>query len=245
MSNVNRMEKVLGELVQLTETANTDLANIPYQNRSGVAMAITDAKLRLATIEVEYKEMLHDRAFTLFVFGPAEEQAKFAAIAAAEGGAVVVSAGALYERLAQAVEPTLGAHRQFGGTALGHLIREIEAAARDSGTDRLTQVPRLRDVAIVKTVDDVAAACKEIVLQDTGTTLNKDYIEHLAFKQAFEQERSGKTIPVVVLGSGPSDGLEDLFSGRSIDVDVLEVDKEFVLNTFKRVREEVARAKKQ
>ncbi len=245
----NRMEKVLKELSTLNETAKTDLANVPYKNRAGIAIAIAEAQKRLGDISKEYKEMLATRSFTIFTEGALVDQAAFSRIAKEEGEVVVVSTQELYERLAITCDACLGATRQFGGTALNHLIRAIEEVAIESGTGRLTQVPRLRDVAIAKTMADVVAVVREVVLQDTGTDLNKDHIEHLAFKRAFEMGLSEKVIPIVVTNNrdGSDFGLQErMFTGRGFVVSVpSSVDKEFVLNTFKRVISEVSKTKKQ
>lgn len=251
MSSVqlNKMEKVLKELSALSETANTDLNGVPFATRSSMAIAVNEAKKRVEEISKEYKEMLASRSFTIFTEGAQADQATFARIAQEEGEVVVVSSQELYERLAINCDASLGATRQFGGTALNHLIRAVEEVATESGTGRLTTAPRLEDIEIAKTMADVVAVVRSIILKDTGTNLNKDYIEHLAFERAFKMELSVKVIPIVVTNNhdGSDFSLQErMFTGRGFVVSVpSSVDKEFVLNTFKRVISEVNKAKKQ
>ncbi len=245
----NQMDKVLKELTGLKQTAGIDLQNIPLATRSSIAIAIQEAKKRLEGITTEYKEMLRSRSFTIFTEGAEADQAQFAKIAQEEGDVVVVSSREVYQRLARACNPTLGAQRQFGGTALNHLIRAVEEVAVESGNQRLTAVPRLLDIAVARTFEDVVEICRSVVLADKDTNLNKDYMEHLAFKRAFENEMSEKVIPIVVIDNRDSVdfGIQShMFTGRGFVVKVPEnVDKEFVLAAFKRVIVEVSKAKKQ
>ncbi len=250
MSNANKMEKVLNELSALTEMANTDINGVKADRRSGIAIAVKEAQKRLVDISNEYREMLKNRSFTIFTEGTVNDQSTFAQIAQDEGDVVVVSAQELYERLALACDPCLGAARQFGGTALSHLIRAVEEVATESGTGRLTTVPRLQDIAITKTFADVVATCREIILQDKESNLNKDYIEYLAFKRAFSKGLSEKVIPIVVTdnrGDVDLDLQSRMFTGRGFVVKVpTNIDKEFVLGAFRRVISEVTnKTKKQ
>ncbi len=247
MSNINKMEAVVKELAVVNAAANVDLNTVPQKNRGGIAIAKVNATERLVGIRDEYKKMLAERAFSLFVVGAPEDQKTFARIAEAEGETVTVSAMHLYRRLAFDASPAIGDARQFGSTALGLLVRSIEDVARETGTQRLLQTPLLKDVAIVKTFDDTVNTVRELVLQSMGYEFNKEWIENEAFKSAFAQGRSEKVIPIVLTDSQDGD-LElqsKIFNGKGLLVRVPStVNRDFVLAQFERIRETLFGPKK-
>jgi len=241
------LEKIVFEIEGLTEAANINLDTVPTQNKGGMGVAKVDAINRLKQLKSLYREAVRARTFNLILTGAPEDQLSFSKIAEEEAKLVVVSAQAMFHKMATEVDPALGSMRQFGTTALGLLIREVEVCARFTETWSLITPPRINEAIIANTFQDLVEAIRGIVNRDCGIGLVKDFIEHQAFLAAFDKKLTENVIPVVVLDGNKEDAemLKGLLNGKGFEVKVpAKVTKEFVLETFKKIKTELNKVKK-
>lgn len=237
------LSKLLSEIEAARTQANVDLNQFDPKFQAAQAIAKADAGKRLVTLTEQFNEEIKDRAAFMLLNGQSEIQAEFVKVAQEEGGVLTVSARQAYNMMADEVEQTIGAQRQFGGTQLGHLIRAIEAVGK-AANSRFLKVPHLEDVVYVKDHDAVTDTCRDIVLKQLGPELNRNFIQEETFRKALDTNYKEKVVPVVITDATPEETeffMDNLFYGVGIRVDLRDakVDKDLVLEQFKTLKQTI------
>jgi hypothetical protein len=237
------LKDLLKELVATKKRAGTDLEAVPYQTRASMTSMVQNAKEKLGSLEKDYFSRVRSNTLGMFLFGDAPRVVQFAEIAGAEAGVYLVQGDALYQRLADKIEPSLGNTREFGTTQLGFLIDELKLIQRkELGITRM-QLPSLREAKAVKDRIELVAYIRKLVQGAVGDDLLRMSIDKRVNQLALDSEFTGKLLPVAVVGIDQLEvsALTPLFTNAvTVDVgtsDDGEVNKEYVLNqlsTFKK-----------
>lgn len=241
---------ILAEIAEAKKTASIDITNVRAANRGGISIAKADAEVKLKALREEFVAQLTERVASIFVVGAPADLKQFGEIAA-DQGAIVIFADAMYEKMAADIEPTIGAQRMFGGTQVQHLIRSLEDCGRYAGLGFL-KVPRLLDVVVTKppeseegphTVDVV----KDLISSQVGPELNTKWLEASIANAAVEDAYDSRIITVVVLCTKIEDAKlikPKLFSGFGIGVTIDEgqsVDLATVKKAFEQLEEKLGK----
>lgn len=241
---------VLAEMAEASKVLSIDIINVKQKNRASISIAKTDAEVKMKGLREEYGAQLAERVATIFVVGSKTDCETFSQIAQAETSSIIVSADAMYERIATEIEPTVGAQRMFGGTQLQHLIRSLEDVGREAGAQFL-KVPRLLDVVVCKSERNkdgptVGEVVKDIVVSQVGVELNAKWLQAGITSEAIAEEYDGRVVSVIVLCQTIEDAKAIkplLFSGFGIGVTLDEgkVDLATVQKAFEQLKEKLAK----
>lgn len=242
MAASSELAKLLAATKEAKKTAETDLSLYPEKVHASLYIAKTDATKQLTVLSDSYNREIKARAAVILTRGSAESQDAFRSEArrvAGQHAVLAVSALEAYTRMATDVEPTIGREREFAGTQLGHLLRSFEAVGREAGASFL-KTPTLKDgVFIVRTFDDLVAGIRNLLLDQVGPALNRDFIQTQIFKQALDIGFKEAVAPVIVTDASPNEVdffSNNLFNGVGIVVDlpedIKEIDEKYVVATF-------------
>jgi hypothetical protein len=166
---------------------------------------IEAAKQLLKPLEAEYKTTLLRNAVAIFLDGSDEKQARFATLTENSGEGIAVYASALYQRLTQAVESTMGHTREWGVGQTAKLHAAIMEVMHDVNLSEVP-MPSTRDVGRrLATTKDVFDHIRNIIRAACGDRLNAVYMEVQVAKRAREIRYTHTTVPVIVLDALPDE----------------------------------------
>lgn len=200
----------------------------------GRATAKNAATIRLKEIKEAYLAEVRGNAFAMVLDGPRALQTEFSDIAFLEGDTLTVNASALYERIASTVAQGLPPSGIMGASHSDFVFRAVDAVTEEMGME-VTKYPQIRSEYNTK-VAPLVDAVRSIIRETYGDDLNRAYLEYLAGTAAYARRYNKNVVPVVVMGTDPSEVeslAEVLFGGNAIVVAVEEeVTKDTVLKTF-------------
>lgn len=251
MTTNRRLDQIIENINATKEMASVDMASVPYNNQPSVAIAKMDAETRLKALKDEYRQSVADKVATIFLIGSDGAQQDFARLAEEEGETLTVTVDAAFRKMAADVEPSIGAGRQFGSTQANQLVRSLEEVGRAAGVEFMP-VPRLMDVVTVKTFEDTVREVRNLVVGQSSKTVGLKYLEYKIADLALEEGFEEKVVPVVITGSTDvrqaHEDMKTIYSGTGVVVTIPEgkkVDKEFVLEAFKRLGDKIAKKQQQ
>lgn len=237
------LKELVKELAVTKKRASTDLEAVPYQTRASMTSMVQAAKEKLAELEKEYFTRVRLSSLGMFLFGEPVRVATFAEIASEEAGVFLVQGDALYQRLADKVEPSLGPTREFGTHQLGILIDELKLIMRRELDIRTMKLPEMYESPALKDRIALVAHIRRLIQRAVGDDLLRLWINKQVNELALGAQFSGKLFPVAIVGLDLREvtGLIPLFTNAmTVEVgtsDDGEVNKEYVLNqlsTFKK-----------
>ncbi len=233
------LEKLDEKMATLSVTANKNLEEIPASVQGSWAYAIRSAKDELKAVRAEYRAVLLRNAVAILVEGDKAKVGEFVALAKAEGG-IVVDASALYERLANGIEPSLSNQRTWGIQQTHMLHKLLQEVMTELNLTELPMPARSFD-AVVPTFQDVVDHCRKLLVDAVGGELNSLYLEEEIARRAFEIRYIGSTAPVLIVNAHKSDigPLAKSFGKGEASVTVNsddEIDKDFLAKALKRIR---------
>lgn len=233
------LEKLDAKMADISTTANKKLEEIPASVQGAWSTAITNAKAELKATRAEYRQVLLHNAVAILVGGDSAKVTEFVTLAKDEGG-IVVDAAALYERLAQGVEPTLGDRRMWGIHQSHMLHKTLQEVMTELNLTELPMPARTPDV-VVESHQDLVAHIRKLIVDGVGNELNALYVEEETAKRAFEIRYIGSTAPVLIVNAeaGEATALAKSFGKGEASVTVNsddEINKDFLVKTLKKIR---------
>jgi hypothetical protein len=242
---MNDMKKLVKELVETQALAKTDLEALPWQTRNSVTNMVREAQERLEKLKSEYQRQLRANTLGVFLLGSPTRVAQFLQIAAEEAGMNTIQGDKLYQDLADKIEGTLGASREFGPTQLGHLHLALSDLMKTQDI-RWMPMPKLQASMAVPDRDALVQYVRKLVRSALGDDLLRLVIDRRINELAIEQQFAGKIFPVAVVGL-EADEIPSLVPIFSISSTVQvgdtsedgDVNKEYVLNHLSALRKKV------
>lgn len=222
--------------------ASKNLEDIHPYVRAGWAAQIEQAKTKLSGLKREYQEALIKGAVAIFLEGDAEKVREVAR-QVTDGGGIALDAHALYERIADAIEPSISEARTWGvqqvyllHTALMEVMKELDVTEM--------QMP---DRSLEKVVPDrvaTVAHIQQIVRDVGGDHLNRLYVERQVAVRAEAVAFSGSTAPVFLYAANSDEVAflsNDFGKGSgTIAVDAKdEVNKEYLTQLMKEANKKI------
>lgn len=226
---------LLDDLKATLKSAHANLETIPASVQAAHQIARREAQDRLPQVRARYQQRVLSNVVFFFTSGPKDKEREFAAVAAADGVPFSVDVDDLFEAIAVSVEPTVGSSREFG---IHQVVKMGEAIEKLVPQFQYT-MPKLYELAVTPTHDDLRAHVRTLCQRTFGATLATSFIEELLTVAAVSADFSGKALPAVIMGT---DG--DLRQNlrlrcakiRSADVELAAdtvVDKSFAMSVFK------------
>lgn len=239
------LETSLKEYNDNLALANINLDDVPVKVRAGKESQKRDALSNVEDFRDRYGAALRKAAFGLALSGPGSEE--FIRVAKEEADVLVVDGSELYKRIADRVAPSMGTNREFGVSQYSAVITELRAIAQELN---VYSMPSPKWTEPVNVGDDVGLLKHITSMVDSGVGLDLAalYITRQILTAGLAAGANKTTVPVIVTGLGDkaAEMLPKLFhEGRSLLVDApKDVTKEFVLDTFTKVKKQIKTTKK-
>ncbi len=243
---MNNLEKLTEELEKVSTTANMSLDDVSPAVRGGWSASIATAKEKLPEVRARYQDALLRNAVAIFIGGDKAKSAEFATLIRAENEGLVVNANALYDQLTRNVAMTLPENRgiEWGITQTHRFHLALQEVMHELGLKELPLVSASEHTPFVQTYEDVMINVKSLVRAAVGDSLNKLFVEKDLVKEAMKIRYTSNTVPVIVLNADASEtyDLSRIFGKGSTSVDIpdgTEVNKEFLVDTFKEINKKL------
>lgn len=200
-------------------------------------MRIRQHKDKLPKLRLEYLTRILGSSFGFFLEG--EDEAKNEAFTkiALENGAVAIDADSIYQKIADAVTPTMGRNREFSVTQVSlmdHTLRELVEKTGYDGELNRTQISELR---VCKDRQRLVSYIRDLVARSNGSTPATVCAQSEIVAQAIAKEFTGKRLVVVVrnASAGNRASIGGLFrKNTSVNVDdIAEVTEEVAATIFR------------
>jgi len=223
----NRMlSDILKDYQRADKTAKRSPEEVPLPGRPSVEIAVTRAKLALPKLRIEYLTRILKSSYGFFLEGEDKEKNDAFTKIAVENGAVVVDAGAIFEKIADVVQPTLGPSKEFSITQISlmdHTLQELVESTGFEGSLNRTQIKELR---VVKDRERLVDYIRELVAASNASVPVTVTAQSDIVKQALAQEFDGRRLVVIVrnAAAGNRAALAGLFTKvKTVDLDQAEV----------------------
>ena len=239
------LEASLKEYNDTLALSNLNLDDVPRNVRAGRESQKRDAAANLELVRDRYAAALRKATFGIAVVGPGTEE--FVKIAKEEAEVLVVDGTELYRRITDRVAPSMGTNRDFGVSQYSAVITELRAIAQELN---LFSMPSPKWTEPVAVGDDEGLLKYITAMVDSGVGLDLAalYISQQILTAGLAAGADKTTVPVLVTGLGDkaTQMLPKLFhEGRNALVQTTsEVTKEFVLDTFNKVKKQIKSSKK-
>lgn len=241
------LEDVLMEIEEAKETLAKDLDEVAPATRGGFEVSKRVAADALPGLTSRYGNLLLEGAVGLFLAGPKAATDKFAEEARVIAGALVVDAGALYERFAAAAEPSMGQSREFAAWQTRKYLVCLEEVTDELGL-RLGKWPDIARVPVLREHQDVVDYLRAVTRAAYGDQLLAAYVTAEVARVGVKESCSAPTVPVIVLGTIVAEHavLSSLFrkGARGITVEKA-LDKKGVLAELEKVKSKMTRGEDQ
>jgi hypothetical protein len=227
-------EQLVADIKQNEQIAATQLEAKPAATRTAFQLAVADAKNALRGLKADYRRRILINAVGFVVSGP--KVAEFVATAKAVAPQIItLDAEKFWNDLAERIEPSFGASREFTVHQLGVLIQALREAALDAGVQADLPMPQLRDQLALPTRADVVSFLRDVV-GPVGEVLNSTALSNQLVDQALASDFTGTVLVAMVVNADNTSERElgAVFANRfevATDVDT-EVTEEFVTKVF-------------
>lgn len=242
MTNKDDIAALLEEIQTFNDLINQDLSAWDPNTYPGKSSQQGEAKKNLPALKAKYLDYLQDAALVMVLSGTQNSQTKFAEIAAEEGNTVTVDAKALYLKLSEGIEESLGYTREFGVTQLSLVINGIRDICLDLGI-RETDRPRHLEQVVVLTQADIVDHIRKIVRESDSDFLNVKYMSNTLLQQGLSKRYNQSVVPVVIMNASEEEAkaLSQFWSKPYANVQVpsfasTEEYQKFVLEIFTNVK---------
>ena len=240
------MNELVKELVETEKLANVDLEAWDWRTRPSMTSTVRDAQERLADLKKTYFARVSEMTLGVFVFG--SHAAEWAAISEAENGGIVIHADAIYNRIADMVEPVVVDSKEFSTTAMTKLIEGMANTGREFGVSAFN-MPKFRGGPIANRaalVDHI----RNIIRDTLGDDLTRMSVTRELQRKIYEKKFDGNAValPIVVIGlsdAEEAESLESAFNKFGAKVNADEVPTvESVLEVFASIKKRLFKNKK-
>jgi hypothetical protein len=161
--------------------------------------------------KIALREVLRHEAVFVVPVGNEEAVSGFTALAESEG-AVVVSAAALYERLAGAFRPSMAGGINFSGHQEMLLLRELQSVMEDLEIRNMPLVVVPGGTTVLSDAEAINCV-RTLVRHSMGDALNRAFLEEEIFKKVVAARYTGMKV-LVVLKSATATEIAGLESGE-------------------------------
>lgn len=236
------LQSIMNEYTAQSAAAARNPEEYHYASRPGIEMAIRAAKDKVDALEKQYQAELLKNGVAIFLDGPQ------ATALAAHAGVLAVDAEALYRRVAELVDPTLGSSRTFTANQASRALTELRNIGVELHIASMKQMD-FGPAAEVPTLSDTLAIIRKGVRNALRDDLNRMYIEAALVRQALSLKFTGNSAPVFILNAIPEEreGLASLFGKGfttwTVRADV-EVNSDYILKLIKEVNRRITPVKK-
>lgn len=242
------LEQLSVELDDVEKTASKSLEDIPQANRPAWASAIASAKLRLEALLTEYKDALVKTGILIFLEGDRERAGELATLVTKENEGLVVDATALYERVANAIEPSLSdctsTRQSYWGVHQVYIMNNLlQQVMSEVGLQEM-DMPDRTTFPIVKTHQDLVNHIRQAVRSSVGDGLNRLYLIRQMLDQTKKIRYIGIMTPVMVLNASEEEqaGLSLGFGHGATTISMKAddtVDKPYMVKAFKEISKRI------
>lgn len=221
---VRTTKTILEDYKRVELISKRDLNMVDPRTRPGHEAAMRKARLDLPKMRIEYLSAISKKSFGFFVSGDAEKAQKFATIAA-ESGAFTVNAAAIFDVLADRIQPSIGGRKEFSVTQVGLLDQGLRELVQKTGYSGTLNRVDIKSIRVVSNREQLVAYIRELVMRTNGTTPSAVFAQGEIIRQALAQDFTGQRMVVTVLNATNLDrtALSGLFTKTAmIDVDSVE-----------------------
>lgn len=226
--------------------ANLNLDDVPRNVRPGRESQKMTAVAAIDGLRKSYGDQLRKASFGIAVTGPGTEE--FVKIAQEEADVIVVDALGMYRRIADRVAQALGATRDFGVSHYSAVIAELRQIAAELDVFSMPS-PKWTEAVSIGDEQGLLNHIRSMVDSSVGLDLGALYISRQITEKGLAAGSSKATVPVLLTGLDTASAealLPKVFhEGRSTLVTTTsDVNKEFVLDAFNKVKKQIKTSKK-
>lgn len=224
-SNLRTLDDVLKEYDRATRLSKRDLDSVPETTRAGFGIQIRQAKDALPKLRIEYLTRILKNAFGFFVEGEDAEKTKAFVDIAVANGACSVDADALFQKLADEIQYSIGPTREFAVTQVSLLDHALKKLVEDTGYDGTLNRTTISELRVVKDRAKLVDYIRELVARHNGSTPVTVYAQRDIVDQAFKNKFTGRNLVVIVRNAAANNraALGGLFRKvTTVDVDGIE-----------------------
>ena len=191
-------EDVLKDYTRANRLSKRSVEEVPLPGRPAIEMQIRQSKENLPKLRMEYLKVILKSSYGFFLEGEDDaKKQKFVDIAL-ENGVLLVDADAVFQKLADQVQYSIGPSREFSVTQVGlldHALRELVEATGHDGVLNRTTISQLR---IVKNREKLVDYIRELVANSNGAVPVVVAAQSEIIRQAIDREFAGKRLVVAV-----------------------------------------------
>lgn len=230
------LEEVVQKYKEAQALINTEIENIPYQNRAGFMMRRGDAQQNLHSFHKTYGDELSKVAFGVCVLG--DDAEAFVTLAKEAADVITVDASAFLSRLVLPIEEAMGMKREFMVQHLNLLGQGLMSMAIELGVTSF-QAPRWKDEVNVSTKEGLVSYVKSVVDSSVGPEFSDMYLKKLIVDSGLKGGIVGKTVPVLVTGLDNKYTMNRIFADRNLTVTPKNPTNELVLEVFNKIKKQL------
>jgi hypothetical protein len=237
-SNLPRtLEEILKDYSQADKLSKQNPEAFPLNGRPGIEMRIRQSKDKLPKLRLEYLTKILKSSYGFFLEGLDDAKKVAFAKIAVDNGAVTVDADAIYQKIADVVQPTMGRTREFSVTQVSLMDHTLKEVVEKTGYDGTLNRTVIGDMRVCKDRPRLVAYIRDLVARSNGSTPATVAAQSEIVSQALAREFSGKRLVVVVTNAsaGNRAAIGGLFTkNTTVDVDAIEeVNEETAATIFR------------
>lgn len=236
------LEQLNEEILRVRPIAEQDVNELNPAIRGAWSVKINEAKTELQGLLNQYKQTLLNNGIAIFLKGDAETCWHLAKLAFAAGESLYADAGALYGRLADAVEPTFSEKRVWSTAQYHRLLWALREEMESIGLPELE--PPKQEEVVVSNRDACVEYVRRIVRAACGDSLNRQLIEKRVLDDALKIRYIGLTNPVMIMNATDEEmtGLGASFAKGRATAEVKstdEINKDYLTKLFKETAKKI------
>lgn len=226
--------------------ADLNLENVPLNVRPGRESQKRNAIANLRETKFRYGTALMKAAFAVNIQGPGTDE--FVKLAREEAEVLVADAADMYRRIADRLNPTMSDSRIFGVSQFSGLIQELRNIASELGVSSMPS-PQWSEPVNVGDAQGLLNHVRTVVDSSAGPELLALYVKSQLTDAGIEEGSDKNTVPVLITGLTEAMAVDLLTKafpeGRTLLVTTTkDVNKEFVLDTFNKIKKQLKTNKK-
>jgi hypothetical protein len=183
------LKEVIDEIKSVSQIAERDLSGWDPRTLQGVQAAKNEAKRKLQTLSLVYRQSLANSVTKVFLVGDVSRVDSF--LEQAGDSILAVRGDDLYRQLATAVNKTMDGTRRFGTGQLNRLASSLDDFAVVLGVETFPypKMDRNHMGTVLPEIEDVLGLVRTIVRNTAGDSVNRIFLE-----QAISNKALGRTI---------------------------------------------------
>ncbi len=173
---------------------------IPFATRSGMQVAINQAKDRKKVLQQEYKKHIFQDSVAIFIDGDKEAVNTFAGVTQHAFGndVIVVDGNSLYTRVADSIRFVVDNGIEIGSSQLFAIFNAFKAACDEAYYLTDLEAPSPQSIKIILDFDELVEYTRRLIQDRNGILPNVAYVKHIIAMNAFIAEFEGSTLPVIL-----------------------------------------------